>query len=147
MIRHYSKNNDSNSLKSNFIYCIYQNPAGEIMLGTTIGAYVYNRVTDNLVPLKGLPFFNWYSSLLQDENGTIWACTYGSGVIIIILLQQIWNFEYISDNKHSLASDSVNSVFEDSNKNLWFATEGGLCKFDRSNKIILKDIQPKRITY
>jgi ligand-binding sensor domain-containing protein/signal transduction histidine kinase len=131
VIRHYSKNNDSNSLKSNFIYCIYQNSAGEIMLGTTIGAYVYHRATNNLVPLKGLPFFNWYSSLLQDENGTIWACTYGSGVHYYNpATGKTGNFKYISDDKHSLASDRVNSIFEDSNKNLWFATEGGLCKFD-----------------
>ena len=32
--------------------------------------------------------------------------------------------------KHSLSSDRVNSIFEDSNKNLWFATEGGLCKYN-----------------
>ena len=29
-----------------------------------------------------------------------------------------------------MSSDRVNSLFEDSNKNLWLATEGGLCKFD-----------------
>jgi ligand-binding sensor domain-containing protein len=34
-------------------------------------------------------------------------------------------------NKKSLCSDRVNNLFEDSKKNLWFATEGGLCKLNR----------------
>jgi ligand-binding sensor domain-containing protein len=71
IIRHYSKNNDSNSLKSNFINCIYQSPGGDILLGTTIGTYRYNRSADNFSLLKGFPVFNWYSSLLQEEEGTM----------------------------------------------------------------------------
>jgi ligand-binding sensor domain-containing protein/signal transduction histidine kinase len=139
VIRHYSKSNDSNSLKSNFIYCIYQSASGEIMLGTTIGAYRYNRSTDNFTALKGLPFFIWYSSLLQDDDGTIWACTYGNGVYYYnAKTNKGSNFRYEGTNKNSLASDRVNSLFEDSNKNLWFATEGGLCKFDREKKQFIR---------
>jgi len=132
IIRHYSKNNDSNSLRSNFIYCIYQSQGADIMLGTTIGAYRYNRHSDNFSALKGFPLFTWYSALLQEEDGTIWACTYGSGVYYYnARTNNGGNFRYESRDKSSLASDRVNGIFEDSNKNLWFATEGGLCRFDR----------------
>lgn len=132
VIRHYSKDSDSRALKSNFIYCIYQNTNSEILIGTTIGAYRYNRTSDDFTPLQGLPFFNWYSSLLQEEDGTIWACTYGNGVHYYnAKTNKGGNFKYDSRNKNSLASDRVNSLFEDSNNNLWFATEGGLCKLDR----------------
>jgi ligand-binding sensor domain-containing protein/signal transduction histidine kinase len=133
VIRHYAKNTDSNSLKSNFIYCIYQSDAGEIMLGTTIGAYLYNRSGDNFTPLPGIPLFNWYSSILQDDKGVIWAATYGNGVNYYnTKTNKASNFRYEAHNKTSLSSDRVNSLFEDSNKNLWLATEGGLCRFDPS---------------
>jgi ligand-binding sensor domain-containing protein/signal transduction histidine kinase len=139
IIRHYSKNTDSNSLKSNFIYCIYQSPAAEIMLGTTIGAYRYNRAADNFTVLKGFPVFTWYSSLLQEQSGTIWACTYGNGVYYYdTKTNKGGNFRYNSQDKKSLASDRVNNMFEDSKGNLWFATEGGLCKFDRQKNNFIR---------
>lgn len=132
VIRHYSKNTDSASLKSNFIYCIYQSDAGEIMLGTTVGAYLYQRSADNFKPLPGFPLSNWYSAILKDSKGIIWAATYGNGVNYFnTKTNQAGNFHYEAHNKNSLCSDRVNSLFEDSNKNLWLATEGGLCRFNR----------------
>ncbi len=131
VIRHYSKGADSNALKSNFIYCIYQSNAGEIMMGTTIGAYQYNRTTNNFSQLPGLPLYNWYSSILKDDNGIIWAATYGNGVNYYNTnTKKKGNFKYEAQNKNSLSSDRVNSLFMDSYKNLWLATEGGLCRFD-----------------
>ncbi|MEP7373178.1 MAG: two-component regulator propeller domain-containing protein [Chitinophagaceae bacterium] len=133
VIRHYAKNTDSNSLKSNFIYCLYQSREGEIMIGTTIGAYQYNRSADNFSPLPGLPLFTWYSSILKDDQGVIWAGTYGYGINYYnTKTNKAGNFRYEAHNKNSLSSDRVNSLFEDSNKNLWLATEGGLCRFDPS---------------
>ncbi len=131
VIRHYSKNTDSNSLKSNFIYCIYQDDAGEIMLGTTIGAYLYNRLNDNFTLLPGIPLFSWYSSILKDDNGVVWTATYGNGVNYYnTKTKKGGNFRYQANDKTSLSSDRVNSLFQDSNKNLWLATEGGLCRFN-----------------
>jgi ligand-binding sensor domain-containing protein/signal transduction histidine kinase len=139
VIRHYSKANDSNSLRSNFIYCIYQTESREILLGTTIGAYRYNRITDNFTAIKGLPLFIWYSSLLQDKDGTIWACTYGNGVSYYnTKTNKGGNFRYDSHDKNSLASDRVNSIFKDSDNNLWFATEGGLCMYDRQKNNFIR---------
>ena len=131
VIRHYSQDTGAHSLKSNFIYCIYETSPGEIMLGTTRGAYTYNRREDNFTPLPVMPLYNWYSSLLKDENGIIWAGTYGNGVNYYnTKTKKGGNFRYDAKNKNSISSDRVNSIFEDSNKNLWFATEGGLCKFN-----------------
>jgi len=131
VIRHYSKGAGEHSLKSNFIYCLSQSNTGEIMLGTTIGAYLYNRVTDNFNLLPGMPLHNWYSSILKDDKGIIWAGTYGNGVNYYnTITNKAGNFRYDPQNKNSLSSDRVNSIFEDSYKNLWIATEGGLCRFN-----------------
>jgi ligand-binding sensor domain-containing protein/signal transduction histidine kinase len=130
VVRHYSKAPDSNSLKSNFIYCLYQSAESEIMIGTTIGAYVYNRSRDNFSEIPGMPLHMWYSSILKDKNGIIWGATFGNGVNFYnSKTKTSGNFNYDPKNKNSLSSDRVNNLFEDSNNNLWFATEGGLCRF------------------
>ncbi len=134
VVRHYAQDTGVHNLRSNFIYCIYQTPEKEIMLGTTRGAYTYNRQEDNFTPLPGVPLYNWYSSLLKDANGIIWAGTYGNGLHFYnTITKQIGNFSFDARQHSSLSSNRVNSLFEDSHKNLWVATEGGLCKFNPSS--------------
>ena len=130
VVRHYSKGADSNALKSNFIYCLYQSAEGEIMIGTTVGAYTYNRAKNNFTEIPGMPLHRWYSSILKDKNGIIWGGTYGNGVNFYNTQTKVsGNFVYNAKQKNSLSSDRVNSLFEDSNNNLWLATEGGLCRY------------------
>lgn len=130
VIRHYSQNQGPNSLKSNFIYCIYRTSAGEILVGTTRGAYLYNRNRDNFDFLPGIPQNNWYSALLKDDNGIIWAGTYGNGVNYYnTRTKSGGNFRHDAKNKNSISSDRVNSLFKDSRNNLWMGTEGGLCRY------------------
>ena len=132
--RHYSRGPDEHSLKSNFIYCIAKTKSGEIMLGTTQGVYRFNRKQNNFDLLPGMPQNNWYTSILNDHQGFIWATTYGNGVNYFNTKTKLGgNYRYDVANKKSLSSDRVNSIFEDSKKNLWFATEGGLCRLNRQS--------------
>jgi signal transduction histidine kinase/ligand-binding sensor domain-containing protein len=132
VVRHYEMGPGPRSLKSNFIYTIYQTAEGEIMLGTTRGAFVYNHNSDDFTPLKGMPQNNWYSALLKDSKGIIWAGTYGNGVNFFnTSTNESGNFKYEVKNETSLSSDRVNAIYEASNKSLWFATENGLCLFNR----------------
>ncbi|HTI12569.1 MAG TPA: two-component regulator propeller domain-containing protein [Puia sp.] len=131
--RHYSEGKGNDALKSNFIYCLYETGEGEILAGTTRGAYVFDRAHDHFQPLPGMPVYNWYSSLLKDERGTIWAGTYGNGVNYYnTQTKKGGNYRYEARNRNSLSSDRVNSIFEDSHRRLWFATEGGLCRFNQA---------------
>jgi ligand-binding sensor domain-containing protein/signal transduction histidine kinase len=132
VVRHYQMGPGPRSLKSNFIYTVYQTKDGEIMLGTTRGAFLYNRSTDDFTPLYNMPINNWYSSLLKDSKGVIWAGTYGNGVNFYnTATNENGNYKYIAKDTNSLSSDRVNAIFEASDKSLWFATENGLCLFDR----------------
>jgi len=131
VIRHYVAS-DKNLLISNFIYCIYKTASGEIMLGTTRGIYVYNKEKDEFSPMAGIPLYNWYTTILKDKYGIIWAGTFGNGVNYLdSKTQKGGNLRYDAKNKNSLSSDRVNCIFEDSNGELWIATEGGLCKYNR----------------
>lgn len=130
IIRHFSKSSDTNSLQSNFIYCLYQSAQGEIMIGTTVGAYIYNRLKNNFSILPGMPLHMWYSCILKDKKGVIWGATYGNGVNFYNPQTKTGgNFNYSAQNKNSLSSNRINNLYEDSNADLWFATEGGLCKY------------------
>lgn len=131
--KHYSKGTGVHDLKSNFIYCITQSDKGDIMLGTTQGAYVYNSAADNFDVMKGMPENNWYTGILKDEQGNYWASTYGNGVNYYNPATGVsGNYRYNFNDKNSLASDRVNSIFKDSKNTLWFATEGGLCSLDKA---------------
>ena len=135
VVRHYAKGSDSNMLRSNFIYCIYQSKDNEIMIGTTIGAYLYNQKTNDFSLLAGMPLHIWYTSILKDNNGVVWAATYGNGVYYYNTKTGMGgNLRYEPQNKNSLSHDRVNKIFEDSDHRLWFATEDGLCKYEPESR-------------
>lgn len=128
VIRHYAAGEGEHDLKSNFIYCLYRSADSAIWVGTTRGAYKYEPAKDHFTPLPGLGINVWYSSLLQDSSGVTWAGTYGFGVYRYDPhTGQTINFKFDSTDGNSLSSDRINSIFLDSRKRLWFATEGGLC--------------------
>jgi ligand-binding sensor domain-containing protein/signal transduction histidine kinase len=132
VIRRYNADSGRSSLRSNFIYCIYQPPGGQVMLGTTRGAYRYNPAKDDFDTLPRLPLYNWYSCLWQDRQGFVWAGTYGNGLYYChTAAGQTGNFRYEENNPNSIGSDRINSIYEDSKGRLWFATEGGLCLLNR----------------
>jgi len=137
VIRHYSAGPDSNSFKGNFIITIYQMRSSDLLIGTWKGLFKYNRITDNFSPFA---FFNSeIQALLEDDEGTLWACTLGNGVLYYNpKTLQKGNLQYEAGNSNSLSNNHVNGVFEDSRKNLWFATEGGLCKYDRYKKVFTR---------
>lgn len=128
IVRHYGEGNGDYQLKSSFIYCIARTRDDRILLGTTRGAYVYDQRHDGFTPLPGMPLNNWYSSLLEDDNGAIWAGTFGNGVNYYDPHTGVSkNFRYDGRQHNSLASDRINSIYRDHKGRLWFATEGGLC--------------------
>ena len=133
VIHHYSGGVER-QLKSNFIFHISQLSSGEIVLGTTRGAYSFDKSTNDFQLLAGMPLNIWYTHILKDDHGIVWAGTYGNGVNYFNTQSNTGgNFKYNVASNTSLASDRVNSIFEDSKKNLWFATEGGLCRFNRES--------------
>lgn len=132
VIRRFNMQSGLSALKSNFIYCIYRPGGGPIMLGTTRGAYQYDAARNDFTQFQGLPLNNWYSCILRDRTGIFWAGTYGSGIHFYDpATGKKGNFRYAENNVHSACSDRINSIFEDSRGRLWFATEGGLCRYDR----------------
>lgn len=71
-----------------------------------------------------------------DKENRIWLSTYSNGVNIIDFKETTFRFlSYEENNLASLSSDVVCNILEDSDKNLWFATDKGLNYWNRtSNK-------------
>jgi ligand-binding sensor domain-containing protein/signal transduction histidine kinase/DNA-binding response OmpR family regulator len=132
VIRHYNAGPGDHSLKSNFIVTIYQTRKHEILIGTWGGLFRYNRQQDNFTALP--EFGEHIQTLLEDDQDVLWCCTQGDGVHYYSAATGYGSFKYNPADENSLVENHVNGIFQDSRRNLWFATEGGLCKYDRNKR-------------
>lgn len=135
VIRHYCAKGGQNSLKSNFIHCIITTKSGRILIGTDKGLYFYNEPKDDFTAVQDVPTNIFYTNIIEDSRGTIWAGTYRDGLFYFSLSnKENGNYQNAKEDKSSLSSNRMNSIFEDSKGEIWIATEGGLCKFNRAKK-------------
>ncbi|HSQ44039.1 MAG TPA: two-component regulator propeller domain-containing protein, partial [Ginsengibacter sp.] len=137
VIRHYQKSNKPNSLGSNFIVTLYKTKEGDILAGTWVGLYKYDKLHDDFTLM---PYFGRQAQAIhEDESGTLWVCSYGNGVYYSNNKTGAnGNFKYDPQNQRSLSNNYVNNIFEDSKKNIWFCTESGLCRYDAALKQIIR---------
>lgn len=136
--KHYHAGDRKNQFHSDFIYFLTKTHDNKVLLGTTIGAYMYNALTDDFSLINSMPLNAWYAYILEDKSGTLWAATYGNGVFYYNNTDHTsGNFRFSSNNSKGLPSDRVNSIFEDSQHRLWFATENGLSLFNKSNNTFI----------
>ncbi len=137
VVRHFSAGSGIHDLKNDFIVTIYKTRSGDILIGTWKGLFRYNRESDNFSPL---PFFQApIQSLWEDEQRTLWVCTQGKGVLYYNPIKKIsGSLQYDANDSNSLCDNHVNGVMEDSKNNLWFATEGGLCKYEKDKKLFTR---------
>jgi ligand-binding sensor domain-containing protein/signal transduction histidine kinase len=131
VVKHFQVDKGS-VLSSNFIYCVYAINHDSILIGTTLGIYRYDRKADELKRVEGFPEWDWYTSIVKDDSGTIWATTFGRGIHFYNPATRTAGTILHNENDvNSLSSDRINSAFKDSKNNLWFTTENGLCKWNR----------------
>ncbi len=118
-------------LASNFIYCIYALHPDSVLIGTTLGIYYYNRKQDQLKRVQGFPEWDWYTGIVKDNSGRLWATTFGRGIHCYNpATGKSESFQHKESDQTSLSIDRINGLFKDSRNNLWFTTEDGLCKWN-----------------
>ena len=132
VIRHYKAG--KNSFASNFIVHLYKTRDGDILAGTWEGLFKYNRNSDDFSLVPGFAFQT--QNISEDKDGLLWICTLGTGVYTLDRRTgKIESFKHNAADPNSLSNNSVNGQLIDSNGNLWFATEGGLCKYLPAKRI------------
>ena len=136
VIRHYGSNVGEHTFRNNFIVTMIQSRSGEIYLGSGGGVYRYRKQTADFEWLHETPWGEFISCLLEDHAGIIWTGTHNQGVLYYDPLTRDWGqLQNNPKDSNSLSINDINAVCEDSQLNLWIATEGGgLCKLDASRK-------------
>ena len=85
---------------------------------------VYKSDVNNPHSLSGNGVYDIYH---DTEANRVWVCTYSGGLSFFDLGSPV--IEHIVhqvNQSNSLGNNNVNSVLEDSNKKLWFATDNGI---------------------
>ncbi|TPG31604.1 two-component regulator propeller domain-containing protein [Flavobacterium pectinovorum] len=139
VIKHYSANDPSTGLRSNFIFSFSETKKKDLIVVTTMGIYQYNEKNDNFEILKIFPETTHYTNFKEDSDGNYWAGSYRDGLFFYnpkINKKEVFIYDY--KNPKGISNNSINSIFEDSYKNLWFATENGLNLFDKKNRTFTK---------
>jgi ligand-binding sensor domain-containing protein/signal transduction histidine kinase len=72
-------------------------------------------------------------SMAQDAKGRIWLGTVGTGLVAVDPSGRVLRFQHDPADSDSLANDVVNDILVDRSHNLWFATWGGLSRFDEES--------------
>jgi len=86
---------------------------------------VYKENLDDIFSLRG---DGVYDILFDDDNKRVWVCTYSGGLSYFDYSSpSVEHLMHKANSANSLSNDNVNRIIEDSDSNLWFATDNGLC--------------------
>lgn len=88
---------------------------GDILFGTTLGVFVYNKSASQMELLKKA----YVRSLYEDSRGYIWVGTWGSGFFTLNMqTMEVSNYDAICQDQGLKVTDFV----EDGNHRIWVST-------------------------
>jgi signal transduction histidine kinase/ligand-binding sensor domain-containing protein len=136
VIRHYMAGPGPHDMKSHFVLSLIRTADGNLALGTSNGAYTYNKKTSNFTPIPDFPFNTFVAIVMQDHAGVIWIGTHGKGVYYLDpSTGHLGHIPGEATDGKGLSSPIINAIAEDSQHNLWISTEGaGLCRLSPDRK-------------
>jgi signal transduction histidine kinase len=98
---------------------------GELLMGTSNGAYAYHEKTNDFSPLPGIPEHLFVAAIIEDHEGTVWIGAHGSGVYYYNpLTEKNGHYEGNPSGADSIVLNTLNAITEDHRHNIWFSTEG-----------------------
>ncbi len=124
--------NTTHGLPSNNIRCVMQRANGSMLLATPKGVIQFNNGTFQPLTIavgdENLTQFS-VSDIIEDRNGTLWISTYGDGLLSYAndAIVQYNRNDVTTENK--IVSESIRSLFEDREGNIWCASKNGISKF------------------
>ena len=127
VIKHFDNKNTQGRLGDNFVFSIYRTRVGRILVATSRGAYEFFPGEDRFQTLRHLERHIWYTSIYEDKQGDIWLTTWRDGLIKLSpTTGEVARYLHDAEDRQSLNSNRANKVFQDSEDNIWIATESGI---------------------
>ena len=125
------------------VYLIHKSENSEILVGTTLGIFKYNRDNDSFEELKQFDGI-FITSAVNDKNnpGTIWFSSFADGVLKWDSNSNNEPVRYSSSTDCGIINNKIVSVFIDSSSRLWATGfSNGLYYYDPiSDKFIKNDV-------
>ncbi|MDZ7691229.1 MAG: two-component regulator propeller domain-containing protein [Balneolaceae bacterium] len=116
--------NENDGLVDNKVYTSMVDSRGRLFIGTRWGLSILDGDKFYNFDETELPYRKIRSIEERDVGGEYWMATYGEGVL------RYRNNEFkLFSEEDGLANNTVLSVEEDNNHNLWFATYGGASRY------------------
>ena len=125
-------------LRSNFVYSLYRTRSGTIVALTASGLQRFDPVANRFELLEGFPPEYFYTSLLEDHRGDLWAGTYWDGLFRYDPREGRTTAYSTTTAEHRLGNDAINGIFEDQEHNLWIPTENGLNKIPSDRNTVIR---------
>lgn len=116
------------------ISCFYRETNGNIWIGTG-GGGVYKIEPDNNRMNKILQTNGTIKNFYLDDFGIMWIASFEGGLVCYDPIKKIIVKKYFPDshNPNSIKSYTFLEILPDKYGTLWFATNKGLCKYDKLN--------------
>jgi signal transduction histidine kinase/ligand-binding sensor domain-containing protein/DNA-binding response OmpR family regulator len=137
---YYHDPDDSTSLSSSNIRCLYEDNSDNLWVGTwSSGLNKYDREKDRFTHYLNIPgnptslSSNIVLSICQDKNNDLWIGTADGLNRYDAEEEQFIHYKNDPEDTKSISNNVIYSVFEDNSDMLWIGTSKGLNKFNVQN--------------
>ena len=115
------------------VYLIHLDYKSDILVGTTLGIFRYDRQTDSFVELKQFDGIFATSAVNDKTNpSTIWFSTFANGILKWDCHSESKPRQYSSKNNGGLFNNKIVSVFSDNASTIWsVGFSNGLYHYDK----------------
>lgn len=124
-------------LPGNAITDVMQDRTGYIYFGTYGGLVRFNGREFSVYNKDADPKYNFVSAraIYQSSDGAVWVGSNDEGLFRIVVDSDEEVLSFTTDN--GLPNNSVRSVAEDKQGNIWVATSGGLAYITRERSVVV----------
>ena len=132
---------ESTGLSNNIVKSIYYDDLGYLWIGTPTGLSILNLSTYELIDItyiikKYSPSDQYIGDIYKDSDGEYFIATFVQGGLIRInpKTKEIKAYRNEEKNRKSLSNDSVRTITEGVNGEIWIGTSLGLNKFNKNTE-------------
>ena len=122
---------DTTSINDDCIFSLYRTKSGDIYIGTTIGLNKYNPENDNFTRIN-TDSLSFVYDFKEDSYRNLWIASYDQGIVRLNQKNGKWTYysKTLKENNPTV-NDRFIGIYIDSQKRLWFSSEGhGIFLYD-----------------